>query len=148
MMSDAKPGEALQPRWMPTGDETELCGAGEWWDAIRVPEAIGTRVIELLKAGSQPVGPVILDQEGLEPRLYFLVPVGVSAGWDEPETVALGHGCHVVVPPYDRVSATGLHWHYLPRGPRIFTEAEALRRALIQARRGPSTPVPDQEPAP
>ncbi|MEU1906537.1 hypothetical protein [Streptomyces hygroscopicus] len=136
MMSDASSGAAAQPpRWMPAGDESDLCPAGEWWDAIRVREAIGLRAIELLEEAGHAVGPVILNHEGLEPRLYFLVPVGVASNWNEPGTVALGRTCHVVIPPMSKTSPPGLHWYNLPPGPRVFSEREPLRRALIKARR-------------
>lgn len=143
-MSDARGSTAAQPpRWMPVGDDADLCAAGQWWDAIRVPEAAGFRVIDLLKESSRPVGPIIHDQYGLEPRLYFLIPAGHSAGWDEPDTVALGRGCHVVVPPYSRTAPPGLHWLYLPSRPRVFSDPDHLRRALRKAlREGQGVAVP------
>ncbi|GAA3299375.1 hypothetical protein GCM10020295_37440 [Streptomyces cinereospinus] len=81
-MSDDNPAaRAIPPRWMPIGEEPELCSAGEWWDAVRAVEAVGRRAIEILNEGDEPVGPVILDHGGPEPRLYFLVPVGTAVRW-------------------------------------------------------------------
>ncbi|MET9218669.1 hypothetical protein ABZX65_07785 [Streptomyces sp. NPDC003300] len=144
MMSEANPGAAARPpRWMPIGEEADLCAAGRWWDAIRAPETIGRRAIAFLVEAGQQLGPVILDDGGPEPRMYFLASVGASEGWDEPATVALGRSCHVVVPPAHRISPPGLHWHSLPTQPRVFARADSLRRALAKARKeqqGPSFP--------
>ncbi|MFF7091751.1 hypothetical protein ACFY9A_05045 [Streptomyces rubradiris] len=135
-MSDDNPAaRANPPRWMPIGEEPELCSAGEWWDAVRAVEAVGRRAIEILGEGDEPVGPVILDHGGPEPRLYFLVPVGTAAHWEEPGTVALGQTCHVVVPSAESTTPPGMHWHIFPRGPRSLTQPDALRRALGRARR-------------
>lgn len=136
MMSDADPrASAPQPRWMPIGEEPELCNSGQWWDAIRATETTGLRAIELLSIASEPVGPVVLAPEGPEPRLYFLVPKGTASEWDEPGTVPLGLKCHVLVPPAGRTEPPGLHWHRLPVTPRTLTQSAALRRALSRARR-------------
>lgn len=149
MMSDARPGAAARPpRWMPIGDEFDLCPAGQWWDAIRAPEAIGRRAIELLIEAGHPLGPVILDSEGLEPRLYFLTVPGASVGWDEPGTVALGRTCHVVVPPADRMSPPGLHWHNFPARPRTLVQPDTLRRALAKARREQQGSATGPDPSP
>ena len=135
-MSHENPAaRANPPRWMPIGEEPELCSAGEWWDAVRAVEAVGRRAIEILDDGDELVGPVILDHEGPEPRLYFLVPVGTAARWEEAGTVALGQKCHVVVPSAESTTPPGMHWHVFPRGPRALTGPDALRRALSQTRR-------------
>lgn len=136
MMPDPERGAAAQPpRWMPTGDESDLRPVGEWWDVIRTVEAIGLRAIDLLEEAGCQVGPVILHPESLEPRLYFLVPAGASSNWNEPDTVALGRTCHVVVPPMTKTSPPGLHWHKPPSAPRVLSQREPLRRALTKARR-------------
>lgn len=141
-MSDVTPRvSALPPRWMPIGDDPELCSAGHWWDAIRAVETTGRRAIELLREGGATVGPVILDPGGPEPRLYFLVPPGTAADWAEPGTVPLGQKCHVVVPPSGATEPPGLHWHVFPQGPRALTQAGPLRKALGQARRERSGPA-------
>ncbi|MDH6624378.1 hypothetical protein M2271_002180 [Streptomyces sp. LBL] len=136
MMSDADPSaSAPMPRWMPIGEEPELCAAGQWWDAIRAVEAIGLRAMDILTDVGEPMGPVILAPEGPEPRLYFLVPAGAAADWEEPGTVALGLKCHVIVPPAGKTEPPGLYWHRLPSSPRALTQPAALRRALSKARR-------------
>ncbi|MET8980964.1 hypothetical protein ABZX85_35715 [Streptomyces sp. NPDC004539] len=134
-MSDVNPAaHARPPRWMPIGEESELCSAGLWWDVVRAGEAVGNRAIEILRERHEPLGPVIMDFGGAEPRLYFLVPVGTAANWTEPETVALGQNCHVVVPSVETTTPPGMHWHVPASGPRTLTLPPALRRALIQAR--------------
>lgn len=141
-MSDVTPRvSALPPRWMPIGDDPELCSAGHWWDAIRAVETTGRRAIELLRETGATVGPVILDPGGPEPRLYFLVPPGTATDWAEPGTVPLGQKCHVVVPPAGATEPPGLHWHVFPRGPRSLTQGGPLRKALGQARRERSGPA-------
>ncbi|WP_434592018.1 hypothetical protein [Streptomyces sp. A5-4] len=133
-MSDAIPTARL-PRWMPIGSAPELCPAGTWWDAIRVPEQAGRRAVALMEEEGRRVGPVILDEGGREPRMYFLTPVGTAARWEELGTVALGATCHVVVPQADRTVSPGLHWHRLPAGPHALTVPDALHRALTKASR-------------
>jgi hypothetical protein len=141
-MSDVTPRvPALPPRWMPIGDDPELCSAGHWWDAIRAAEITGRRAIKLLREDGTAVGPVILDPGGPEPRLYFLVPPGTAADWEEPGTVPLGQKCHVVVPPATSTEPPGLHWHIFPPGPRSLTQPGALRKALGQARKERSGPA-------
>lgn len=136
MTSDARPGRIPNlPRWMPIGDEPELCNAGQWWDAVRINEAEGRRAIELLRAAGVDIGPVILDAGGREPRLYFLVPVGTAAAWHEADTVPLGQGCHVVVPPSTRAGPPGLHWQHFPHFRQRLTQSDPLRHALAKARR-------------
>lgn len=144
MMSDADPSASIpHPRWMPIGEEAELCSAGQWWDAIRAVEANGLRAVELLKGAGEPVGPVFIEPDGLEPRLYFLVPAGTAASWSEPGTVALGASCHVLVPQADKTEPPGLHWRELPQAPRSLTPPTALRRALSRARREQRGPTED-----
>lgn len=141
-MSEVNPHvPAVPPRWMPIGNCPELCSAGQWWDAIRVTEVIGRRAIEILLGRGGSVGPVILDPRGPEPRLYFLVPPGTTAGWAEPGTVPLGDKCHVVVPPATATEPPGLHWHILPRSPRMLTQAGPLRNALGRVRRERTGPA-------
>ena len=125
---------ALPPRWMPIGDEPDLCSTGQWWDAVRAYEAEGQRAIEALRAAGERLGPVILDPGGLEPRLYFLVPPRSLVGWEEPRTVPLGRTCHVVVPPARKTTPPGLHWHHLPELSHTLTQVEPLRVALRKAR--------------
>ncbi|GGX36581.1 hypothetical protein [Streptomyces noursei] len=126
---------ARVPRWMPIGSEPDLCPAGTWWDAIRVPELVGRRAVVLVEEQRLSVGPVILDAGGREPRMYFLTPVGTAARWEEVGTVALGASCHVVLPPVDRTVGPGLHWFWLPARPHVLTPPDVLRRALVKARR-------------
>ncbi|WP_338684594.1 hypothetical protein QD712_29520 [Streptomyces acidiscabies] len=141
-MSDVNPAAHVRPpRWMPIGEESELCSVGVWWDVVRAGETVGRRAVEILRESREPLGPVIMDFGGAEPRMYFLVPVGTAADWTEPETVALGPNCHVVVPSAETTTPPGMHWYVLANGPRTLTLPAALRRALIQARaeqRGPA----------
>ncbi|WP_242483115.1 hypothetical protein [Streptomyces sp. HSG2] len=120
---------------MPIGNEPELCPAGTWWDAIRAPEHVGRRAVELIEEQGLPVGSAILDEGGREPRMYFLTPVGTAARWGEPGTVALGLSCHVLVPPAKHTSGPGLYWHRLPTSPRALAAPDLLHRVLIKARR-------------
>ncbi|MBZ4318421.1 hypothetical protein [Streptomyces huiliensis] len=135
-MSSARPAaRPLPPRWVPVGDGPHLCAAGERWDAVRVPETVGRRAVALLREAGEPVGPVVLDPEGPEPRMYFLVPVGTAARWEERDTVPLGRRCHVLLPSAERTAPPGPHWHVVPDAPRSPTRPDALRQALGRARR-------------
>ncbi|MBC2875278.1 MULTISPECIES: hypothetical protein [Streptomyces] len=136
-MSSARPAarQPLPPRWVPVGDGPHLCAAGERWDAVRVGEAVGRRAVAFLREAGEPVGPVVLDPEGPEPRMYFLVPVGTAALWEVQGTVPLGPRCHVLVPSAERTRPPGLHWHVVPAAPRSPTRPDALRQAIGRARK-------------
>ncbi|MFJ1749935.1 hypothetical protein ACIOJD_27365 [Streptomyces sp. NPDC088116] len=95
----------------------------------------------LIEEQGLPVGPVILDDGGREPRMYFLTPLGTAVRWDEPGTVALGLTCHVVVPQADRVTGPGLYWYRLPAGPRVLNPPDGLHRSLVKARREREGPL-------
>ncbi|MFE7093144.1 hypothetical protein [Streptomyces erythrochromogenes] len=141
MSVDRPSPSGIPPRWMPIGDDPEVCPAGQWWDVVRVSEDVGWRAIEILQAEGEPIGPVILCDEVTELRMCLLVPVGTAATWQEPDTVALGSRCHLVVPPLEATDPPGLHWYSLPASPRVLTRAAALSRAIGRARRqlrGPS----------
>lgn len=135
MSVDRPPSPGIPPRWMPIGDDPDVCPVGQWWDVVRVSEVVGLRAIEILQAEGEPVGPVVVSDEGAELRMCVLVPVGTAATWQEPDTVALGQRCHLVVPPLDATSPPGLHWHVLPASPRLLTRPMALSRAIGRARR-------------
>ena len=56
-MSDDNPAaRANPPRWMPIGEEPELCSAGEWWDAVRAVEDVGRRAIANASLHRTPIG--------------------------------------------------------------------------------------------
>ncbi|MCX5431578.1 hypothetical protein OHU11_28415 [Streptomyces sp. NBC_00257] len=135
-MSEESPRfPAIPPRWMPIGDDPEVCPIGEWWDVVRVAEGIGYRAIDLLRTGGETIGPVVLGDEGTSLRVYFLMPVGTASAWQVPGTVPLGVRNHLVVPPVTAVEPPGLHWLVLPAGPRLLTHPATLRRAIGRARR-------------
>ncbi|MEV6007285.1 hypothetical protein AB0M29_10790 [Streptomyces sp. NPDC051976] len=120
---------------MPIGTQPDLCEAGLWWDAVRVNEAEGRRALDFLRSTGAPVGPVILDDGGIEPRMYFLVPPGTVTKWVDGGSVPLGRRSHVVVPPATRTEPPGLHWLHFPRSPKsALTSVNTLRIALEHAR--------------
>lgn len=112
--------------WLPPGRIVELRPAGEWWDAIRVPRALGEPVLTAL---GPSCGAVIEDPSGA--LLYFLVRPGDAAGWSVPAGCGVlvhGHTAHVAVPGPQRTA--GPHWRVPPTRTRCLTPAGPLREAL------------------
>ncbi|MEV8593378.1 hypothetical protein ACIHFC_14075 [Streptomyces sp. NPDC052013] len=127
------------PWWMRGSvDEVRTLPAGQWWDAVRVPLAVGTEALRNL--GSE-TGAVIED--GFGGILYWLVVPGSAADWRLPRVRVLGRGSHVAVPPPHRVDGPGLHWRVPPAHGRDTTVAPRLHTALLDA----MSPTPDP-PAP
>ncbi|NGO14323.1 hypothetical protein G5C60_43715 [Streptomyces sp. HC44] len=102
--------------------------AGEWWDAVRVPLALGVRTLEEL---GNATGAVIEDSYGT--TLYWLIPPGSATDWNVPPAQILGSGCHLAVPPPHRTRAPGLHWRVVPTRTRHWTNPTTLHRALRTA---------------
>ena len=106
----------------------ELVPAGVRWDAVKVGRHLAVRAIELI---AMP-GAVTVDPAPPEPVLYFFVPPGSAAAWDVPETRALGHNAHVVLPPEQKEAPPGLYWLITQRNG--LTPAAVLREALVVVR--------------
>lgn len=119
------------PGWMRgSGGEVRTLPAGQWWDAIRVPVALGS--VALKNLGSE-TGAVIED--GFGGILYWLVVPGSAACWRLPRVQVLGRGSHVAVPPLHRVGGPGLYWRVLPAHGRDTTVAPRLHAALLRSTR-------------
>ncbi|GAA3786137.1 hypothetical protein GCM10023083_22690 [Streptomyces phyllanthi] len=110
---------------------TEVCilPAGTWWDAVRVPLALGVRALGMLGDGT---GAVIRD--GYGSILYWLVPPGEADGWHVPEVQILGPGSHVAVPPPRRTAGPGLYWQVPLSYDRECTSPARLHAALAVPR--------------
>ncbi|ASR00309.1 hypothetical protein CGL27_24965 [Streptomyces sp. 11-1-2] len=104
---------------------------GPHWDAVRAPEALGGRALELLGGGT---GAVIADYN----LMCWLIRPGSAQYWRRIRQVqTLGTGrvetSYIRVPPIDRTSGPYLHWR-VPLGPgRYLTDANRLREALARA---------------
>lgn len=128
--------------WTPPAENT-VEPAGEWWDAIRVPEDIGTRALDQLGERS---GAVIAD--GWGHLLYFLVPPRTATGWKLPGITVLTRTAreiaYVGVPPAHRDTGPCLHWRIPPdRDRNHLTDPALLHTALRTATAELSTTEPD-----
>ncbi|WP_405657788.1 hypothetical protein [Streptomyces sp. NBC_00079] len=105
--------------------------AGNWWDAIRVDEALGITIVRYLRLLSPSrLGPVIADHDMTIPSIYFLTLPGTAAHWTAPHSRALGHNCYIVVPSLGRITPPGPHWLVSPQHSDGHTDPESLRRIL------------------
>ncbi|MFE9093475.1 hypothetical protein [Streptomyces sp. NPDC007264] len=109
----------------PYSAEVRTLPAGRWWDAVRVPLALGARTLQHL---GDETGAVIKD--GFGGILYWLVVPNAADGWRLPEVQVLGSGCHVAVPPLHRTTGPGLYWRVPPSRERECTSAHRLHSAL------------------
>ncbi|MGW0707180.1 hypothetical protein ACWD4G_14680 [Streptomyces sp. NPDC002643] len=117
------------PRWMCSySPEVRTVPAGRWWNAVRVPIALGTPTLKSLGDAS---GAVIKD--GFGGIMYWLVPPGDAMNWQLPEVQILGAGSHVAVPPLRRTAGPGLYWRVPLSHDRYWTDTDTLRSALTAA---------------
>lgn len=115
----------------PTIKHCRLEGAGEAWDAVRVPRSVGNDAVSIL--GSL-VGAALQDPH--EGCMYFFIAPGSAARWEPPDVPGariLGPGAHVVFPPPRRTSGPGPYWRVCPADDRLLTDTAALRAALEDA---------------
>jgi hypothetical protein len=108
--------------------EVRTVPAGRWWNAVRVPIALGTPALKTLGDES---GAVIKD--GFGGIMYWLVPPGDATDWRLADVQVLGPGCHVAVPPLRRTSGPGPYWRVPLSHDRYGTDTERLRLALTEA---------------
>jgi hypothetical protein len=112
------------PRWMCYySPEVRTVPAGRWWNAVRVPVALG--------ALGDETGAVIED--GYGGIMYWLVLPGDASAWRLPDVQVLGRGSHVAVPPLRRTSGPGLYWRVPLSNDSYWTDTERLRAALTAA---------------
>jgi len=121
----------------PSTLQVRLVAAGEWWDAVRVPLALGSGALRDL---GDATGAVIDD--GYGGLLYWLIRPGTAAGWNLPQVNVLGSGSHVAVPPIHRLTGPGLHWRVPPSRDREWTSTPLLHSALSAALLPEMGPVP------
>lgn len=115
---------------LPSAAGCTLEDAGQDWDAIRVPTAVGASAVAIL--GSR-CGAVVDDP--LTAALYFFTPVGTAALWDVAGTRALGEGSAVTIPPARRTEGYGPHWRVCPGYDGWITDPRALQAALEDSER-------------
>ncbi|MFJ6460258.1 hypothetical protein ACIQM0_04225 [Streptomyces sp. NPDC091387] len=111
--------------WLPPDGTVWTVGAGEHWDAVRVPYSLGRSAVEAMSDGC---GAVISDSWSR--ILYFLTTVGTSDGWAVQGTVPCGVTTYVTVPPLNANNG-GLHWLREPTAERVVTDPVKLRAALV-----------------
>ncbi|MFC8124453.1 hypothetical protein [Streptomyces sp. NPDC057302] len=119
----------VRATWLPQFSP-DLVRAGVWFDVIRVPQETGVQALHLLAERGHRSSPAFLDPRGPEPRMYVLIPVTGSHGWNMPGTTALGEGSHVVIPPLEATEGVNHHWYRPPKAARLFIDPTQLRDAL------------------
>ncbi|NGO80291.1 hypothetical protein G6045_32215 [Streptomyces sp. YC504] len=115
-----------QLEWLPEPGTFWHVEASLHFDAVLISRHLGLKVIEHL---GDRCGAIICD--AWSRMLFFLTPPDSTMGWDERETNACGPSTFVAVPPLGAPEHL-LHWAREPDEERLFTEAEALRRAIRQ----------------
>lgn len=123
---------SLSPWDPPNGTATHMCSAGKWWDAVKVPTALGTRTLEHLADS----GAIIEDQDGSV--MYWLIAPDSAGDWEPlPSVTVLGtarHGTrYVAVPPVHKTRGRGLRWLIRYAPDRYLTDAGQLHAALEAA---------------
>ncbi|RPK56273.1 hypothetical protein EES43_24835 [Streptomyces sp. ADI96-02] len=111
-----------------------LAGAGDTWDAVRVPRSVGYDAVAILGSRS---GAALQDPR--EGCLYFFITPGSADSWgnsDVPGARILGAGSHIVLPPPRRTTGPGPHWRICPGDKGLLTDTAALRAALEDASAG------------
>jgi hypothetical protein len=104
--------------------------AGAGWDAVRIPEYLGDRILARL---DEQCGAVIRDP--YNHLLYFLVRPGAADEWtfpDEAHVRMLGSSSAVWVPPVHRDRSPGPHWTRPVVNGRVLTRSRRLH-ATMQA---------------
>ena len=112
----------------PCGTDIRLVPAGRWWDAVKVPRAVGDFALKLLALDT---GAVIED--AFSAHLYWLVPVDSATGWRLPYVTVLGAACYLAVPPGHRTEGLGVHWRVPCEPGHTLTDPAHLREALETA---------------
>ncbi|MFJ8646337.1 hypothetical protein ACIRNI_09445 [Streptomyces sp. NPDC093546] len=117
----------VEPWTPPQGPDVTLLPAGRWWDAVRVPSSLGSRVLARLGENS---GAVIED--GFGAILYWLVWPGAADEWVllQPSVSICGATTYVAVPPVTYTEGPGLRWATPLSPTRYLTDPELLRAAL------------------
>ncbi|MET7763879.1 hypothetical protein ABZS71_18335 [Streptomyces sp. NPDC005393] len=124
------PTKAL-PWTPPNIDSVRSLPAGLWWDAVRVPRALGEHALRLV---GDATGAVIDDP--LDKRLCWLIEPGAADQWDMSWLTGVelyGRTTFVYVPPADRTSGPGVHWRLPLRYDRYLTEPAFLLSVLQMA---------------
>ncbi|MEY9949915.1 hypothetical protein [Kitasatospora sp. GAS1066B] len=121
--------ERATARWIPPEGTVEAVAAGQFWDAVAVPQYIGLAALEILDQPSRPrLGPVIWDSSG-RPRMYFLIPLSSPLSWTHERLLAAGS--FVTVPGRTALGLPGPFWIVPPDpdDPGALVDACLLRRA-------------------
>ncbi|MET8182299.1 hypothetical protein [Streptomyces sp. NPDC005336] len=122
--------EAL-PWTPPNTHSVQLLPAGKWWDAVRVPRALGEHALRLL---GEATGAVIDDP--LDKRLAWLIEPGTADQWDMswlPTVELRDTTAYIDVPPLGRTIGPGVHWRVPITYDRYLTEPTVLYTVLRMA---------------
>ncbi|TGZ14765.1 hypothetical protein DV517_62480 [Streptomyces sp. S816] len=115
---------------LPSAAGATLHDAGHDWDAIRVPRSVGLAALAILGTRCNAAIEDGLTGAGC---VYYFVPTGTAGTWDVENTVALGLGSALVIPPARRTEGPGPHWRVCPGDDGWLTDPDALAAAIGDA---------------
>ncbi len=110
---------------IPSADGTCIAAAGEHWDAVKLPRALGAAALS--SVAGEP-GAVVVSAGNRS--LYFLIPPGSATAWNLPPAVVLGATSHIALPPPHRQQPPGPYWLISPRAGRLHTHSGELLCAV------------------
>ncbi|WP_338683270.1 hypothetical protein QD712_20325 [Streptomyces acidiscabies] len=113
---------------LPTAAGCTLHDVGHDWDVIRVPRSVGLSVVGIL---GRHCGAVVEDS--VRSVVYFFTPVGAAGVWAVENTLAMGAGWTVTIPPARRTEGPGSYWRVCPGDGGWLTDPDILRTAIGDA---------------
>jgi hypothetical protein len=104
-----------------------LLKVGDGWDVVRTSAEIGLLALAYLRGTGNSVGPVLYDRPN--GRLYYAVPTGSEASWDDLPVRHLSADSWLVAPGLELLDGWFGGWCELPDDDTL-TDTHALRAAL------------------
>ncbi|MFF5143851.1 hypothetical protein ACFY6U_29670 [Streptomyces sp. NPDC013157] len=104
-----------------------LLKVGDGWDVVRIPAETGLLALAYLLDTGTSVGPVLYDRPN--ERLYYAIPTGTAACWDDLPVRHLSTNSWLVAPGLELLDDWFGGWCELPDDDTL-TDADALRTAL------------------
>ncbi|MER8187402.1 hypothetical protein [Kitasatospora sp. NPDC094015] len=127
-LADAAPDPAgCRDTWARAGSAVLLLPAGQSWDLLSVPDALGLPALDILRR--LPGGGPVLAGAG---QVGFLTPVGTASRWFGTGVRVAGAGLWVAVPHPGR-RRYGLRWLVPPDGSGRLVDPVLLELALHDA---------------
>ncbi|MFG3053486.1 hypothetical protein ACGFZP_21405 [Kitasatospora sp. NPDC048239] len=103
-------------QWLGQPGGLLLLPCGVHWDAVRMPEAVGLAVLEVLLTGGQGAGPFLHDRDSR--LVYALVAPAGGIGWSRPGVRLLSTGAYLAAPSPEMDWLNGrVGWVHMPVDP-------------------------------